>query len=616
MDVSNVPRRPPPPPPINSSISSPLHRRDPVSDDEEVEGMPLHRAGGDYIDSPGGGSLQSPPSFAEALRGSSPTALYWEGGRQAIPQEDSDDDDSPPLYSSGSEAAPMAGLGERLGAFGGYRDEESEPVDSNGQRTPYRDHQPAHQPPPPFPEEEEEGEDDEDEEIPRQPPIIIITGATTGLGLAFFKHFSSKAKSSPDVPYDVIGIDKTPWRVPGTGFRWQTPVGQSGIFTQLDLTARPARLESWAQTYLYSKPVRTRRRGRGGKVRYPRPVRLVLHCAASSARGLVEQQQPPVEEIDTKTGPGNRKKKAEPVVEDQAKQGEEEDWESFEVMDAETMTRTFQTNVVATLQLVQMVTPHLQLEASARDEDLGVLIDAMGGGGAESSPSSSSSSRAPSSISSSEHQDDDTPAEEDEAAAAEGKKKSSNLDWLEALKKQGSRASLNVTKNSKPPSIQKKKKEKELPPLPSAPRDGIPAPRVVVMGSRMGSLANNKLGGAYAYRASQAALNAVVRSLSVDVPEVCFASVCPGEVLAVERRKKAVPPKSMGTLVKMDGGDGANANKIDDVGEKRKEDKKEGEGVISGEESMKTLLPMLDRLGEGKLRTGCFVDRFGEPISW
>lgn len=598
MDASNVPRRPPPPPPIDSS-SSLSHGRahlPVVSDEEGEEGMPLHRGtgGGDYTDSPAG----SPPSFADALRGSSPTGLYWQGDRQQIPQEDSDDDgDSPPLYSSGSEAAPMAGLGERLGAFVGYRDHEPEPTD-DPRNVQQNDHQPHHQtPPPPFPEEEDE---EEDEEMPRQPPIIIITGATTGLGLALFKHFAAKPKSSPDVPYDVLGIDKTPWRVPGTGFRWQTPVGHSGMFTQLDLTARPARLESWAQTYLYSTPVRTRR----SKVRYPRPVRLVVHCAASSARGLVEQPEAGDGKVAGAKRTATKKKRREPVEE--VKAVKEEDLESFEVMNAETMRRTFDANVVATLQLVQMVTPHLQLEASTRDEDLGVLVDATTG---RVSFSSSDSAE--------EH---DTPASEE---AEDGKQQAgagagggtgggggnpNNLDWLEALKKQGSRASLHVSPRPTP------KKEK---PLPSAPRDGIPAPRVVVMGSSMGSVAGNRKGGAYAYRASLAALHAVVRSLSIDVPEVCFACVYPGE-LAVEQTKGR--PKSMaitGALVKMEGEEGDdNLLGNDSSSITKKKTKGKADDVISCEDSVRGLLPMFERLGEGTLRTGCYVDRFGEPIPW
>lgn len=104
-------------------------------------------------------------------------------------------------------------------------------------------------------------------------------------------------------------------------------------------------------------------------------------------------------------------------------------------------------------------------------------------------------------------------------------------------------------------------------------------PSVVVMSSRMGSVAANSTGGGYAYRASKAALNTVVRSMSIDIPEVCFALVHPGRVET--------------GLVSI------------------KED-----GAMTCEESLRTMLPVLDRLGEGHLRSGCFVDRFGVEIPW
>lgn len=117
-----------------------------------------------------------------------------------------------------------------------------------------------------------------------------------------------------------------------------------------------------------------------------------------------------------------------------------------------------------------------------------------------------------------------------------------------------------------------------LPNLRLAAVQGL-SPRVAVMSSRMGSMAANMKGGAYAYRASKAALNAVVRSMSVDVPEVCFAMIHPGRV------------ETGLVCVKED-------------------------GAMSCEESLGTLLPVLDRLGEGNLKSGCFVDRFGMGIPW
>lgn len=109
---------------------------------------------------------------------------------------------------------------------------------------------------------------------------------------------------------------------------------------------------------------------------------------------------------------------------------------------------------------------------------------------------------------------------------------------------------------------------------------GMGKPRVVVLSSRMGSIGGNQNGGGYAYRASKAALNAVLRSMCVDVPEVFFAMVHPGRVET--------------GLVSV------------------RED-----GAISPEESLEDLLVLFERfdVDEG-LNSGCFVDRFGEKIPW
>ena len=101
--------------------------------------------------------------------------------------------------------------------------------------------------------------------------------------------------------------------------------------------------------------------------------------------------------------------------------------------------------------------------------------------------------------------------------------------------------------------------------------------KVVVMGSRMGSMGSNVTGGGYAYRASKAALNAIVKSFSVDVPEVVFAIVHPGRV---ESGLVAV-----------------------------KED-----GAISAEESVRDVLGLIGRLR--KEDSGRFFDRFGEEVPW
>ena len=102
-------------------------------------------------------------------------------------------------------------------------------------------------------------------------------------------------------------------------------------------------------------------------------------------------------------------------------------------------------------------------------------------------------------------------------------------------------------------------------------------PKVIVMGSRMGSIGYNSTGGGYAYRASKAALNAVVKSLSIDVPEVVFLSVHPGRV-------------ETGLVLARE------------------------EGAISVAESVGNMLTLLSNVGRAD--SGRFVDRWGVDIGW
>ncbi|CAD0083790.1 unnamed protein product [Aureobasidium vineae] len=103
------------------------------------------------------------------------------------------------------------------------------------------------------------------------------------------------------------------------------------------------------------------------------------------------------------------------------------------------------------------------------------------------------------------------------------------------------------------------------------------AAKVIIMSSRMGSVGHNTTGTAYAYRASKAALNAIIKSFSIDVPEVVFVLCHPGRV---ESR-----------LVKY-----------------------KEEGAISAQESVAGLLPLVQRWNHND--SGQFYDRFGEPIVW
>ena len=101
--------------------------------------------------------------------------------------------------------------------------------------------------------------------------------------------------------------------------------------------------------------------------------------------------------------------------------------------------------------------------------------------------------------------------------------------------------------------------------------------KVIIMGSRMGSMGSNTTGGGYAYRASKAAVNAIVKSFSIDVPEVVFAIVHPGRV---ESGLVAV-----------------------------KED-----GAMSAEESVGDVTRLIGRFGTED--SGKFFDRFGKEVLW
>ena len=101
--------------------------------------------------------------------------------------------------------------------------------------------------------------------------------------------------------------------------------------------------------------------------------------------------------------------------------------------------------------------------------------------------------------------------------------------------------------------------------------------KVVIMGSRMGSMGSNTTGGGYAYRASKAAVNAIVKSFSIDVPNVVFTVVHPGRV----------------------------ESGLVDV----KED-----GAISAEESVSDLLRLIGKFGRED--SGKFFDRFGGLVPW
>ena len=104
-------------------------------------------------------------------------------------------------------------------------------------------------------------------------------------------------------------------------------------------------------------------------------------------------------------------------------------------------------------------------------------------------------------------------------------------------------------------------------------------PKVIILSSRMGSISANTAGGGYAYRASKAALNAVVKSLTIDVPDVQFLMLHPGRVETglVEWKE---------------------------------------EGAIGVKESVKDCMRVLDTMDEEGWESGRLVDRFGVTIHW
>ncbi|KUI56451.1 C-factor [Cytospora mali] len=263
-------------------------------------------------------------------------------------------------------------------------------------------------------------------------PTVLITGAFSGLGRAFFQHFVKRSNETPDGGdgiFRVVGIDIQPWMDENGNAHNSHAHGRRSVYVQLDVTSPAEELGAFSRRWIGDET----------------PLFLVIHCAG--VRGLV-----PAVNIN--------------MSDDVATA------ETLDAMDAATMMRTFEINVIGTFNILTAVLPNLRLAAHGN---------------------------------------------------------------------------LNA--------------------------------RVVIMSSRMGSIAANDKGGGYAYRASKAALNAVVRSMSIDVPSVSFALVHPGRVET--------------GLVSV------------------KED-----GAFSCEESLETLLPLIDGLGDGHLKSGCFVDRFGKEILW
>lgn len=113
--------------------------------------------------------------------------------------------------------------------------------------------------------------------------------------------------------------------------------------------------------------------------------------------------------------------------------------------------------------------------------------------------------------------------------------------------------------------------------LPNLKASLHPPAKCVVMSSRMGSIASNHDGGSYAYRASKAGLNAVIKSFSIDVPEVCFTVMHPGRV------------ESRMTRVRE-------------------------EGAVDAKDAVDEMIPVIE--GLGKKDSGKFYLKDGSDIPW
>jgi NAD(P)-dependent dehydrogenase (short-subunit alcohol dehydrogenase family) len=98
---------------------------------------------------------------------------------------------------------------------------------------------------------------------------------------------------------------------------------------------------------------------------------------------------------------------------------------------------------------------------------------------------------------------------------------------------------------------------------------------LVNMSSDLGSMAQNTMGNMYSYRSSKTALNMVTKGLAIDCPEFITVSMAPGWC-----RTEL-------------GGVGAEIDPADSVAEQ-----------------IKALAKVTQS------QSGCFIDRFGEPVDW
>lgn len=118
--------------------------------------------------------------------------------------------------------------------------------------------------------------------------------------------------------------------------------------------------------------------------------------------------------------------------------------------------------------------------------------------------------------------------------------------------------------------------------LPLLPRDRRAV--LAVLSAKVGSIADNRLGGWYSYRASKAALNQIARTAAVELRRTHPKAIC-----------VAFHPGTVDTPLS----DGFA---------------KTGLQVQQPQEAASALLATIDRLDPAQ--SGAFLDRFGSPIPW